>query len=286
MKTNAITVSQLKEMGRSPAHFKWAVENPEIEDDLKKAMLVTKIFKPAEYDAKFITSDVKMNNKAASIIEEENYLVFTGAVKRGKAWDALKQEAEDKSMMILTKKEYDEGMFTKEVLDAGAVIVSYKMDEEVKQMAIVALKNQSISTIAGKENVEILIDISHQAFGISMVSTIDVIADGFPYIFKIMKDCKENSVSRSAKINDLHMDAAMAVDAIKDRDNDCTGIGMIVVDEGMPIMSSVFHNVNNFSLMFGKAECKALIESVKACRKSGIWEGYPESYNEISLKSR
>ena len=276
MSHKAITFDQLAVIGKSPAHYKWSLDNEVSQRDVIEHGVYVKVFAPDSFDKKFITSSIKPDYAAIGIVESGEYSVFLGKVRRGKAWEEFKANNEN----IITQKQLDDARAFIET--KGKVIISERQEAEIERLASACNKNPAIVDMRYKDSDETI--YTFERMGVLLEFSVDIIINGKPYLFNIVKNASQNSVETRMKRDQFHRRAAFIKDGLNAFGIETKTVGVIVVDDDYPAMSTVFHSLSSASMLFGGSYSDYL-RTLAKCRESGEWDGYPQEYDQLVLKS-
>ncbi len=277
--SKAITFDQLTIIGeKSARHFKYAIEN--IKEDNRDAIeygTYLKTFAPDVYDALVVTSSVKPNHELMKIYNEGDYYVFGGKMKRGKAWELLKEEAG--SSPILTKKQVEEALMIKKL--EKFIIINTKQEMEINRLSNICLKNRAITNMFYKNADQTIFEFKRM--GIKLKFNVDIMIGDKPYLFFVISSARIDSVKRKFKSEKLYQRAAFIKDGLEQNQINPKKVGVIVVDTDSPASATVFHSISESSMLFGGTYVEYL-RKLRGAIDSNNWAGYKQEYDELELK--
>lgn len=241
----AISKSGLDKIRRSPAHFKWAQENPSPETDaMAKGSLVHLLaLEPSKFEDEYVLmpEDIK--------------------VRRGKAWDEFSALNQDRN------------------------IISTNLLEDAKLIAETVMANPVAARIIEQAvAIEESIFAEDMKTGVLCKCRPDIRTDGALYDLKTTRNAAAGSFAHSARTYRYHVQATYYTDLCNQMDLDIERFGFIVVDtDWMPYQCVVYHSFEDDALDIGRAEYREDLDRYAECLEANEWPGYPEEYTYLSL---
>ncbi len=242
---SAISKSGLDLIAKSPAHFKWTQENnrPPTPAMQKGTLVHLLALEPDQFDSEYVVmpADIK--------------------VKRGKAWEAFRDENIDRSIISAS-----------DLTGAQAIVSAVQSNPE----AIKILE----SALAIEESVF----AEDPETGILCKCRPDIRIDGAIYDLKTTKNAQAKAFSYSCRSFRYHVQAAFYLDVCRNQGIDVSDFGFIAVDTAdMPFQCTVFHAMDDDAMNLGRGEYIENLKTYAECVEADLWPGYPESYDFLSL---
>jgi len=239
---DAVNWSTLKEMRRSPRHYEHRRRVPR-ED---KASLIfgrcahTLILQPERF--------------------ELDYAVFEGETRRGKAWDAFKEEHADKS--IIKRSELEQCAAVRDAVLAHPIASQY---------------------LAGGR-AEYAVDWVDPVTGLRCKGLIDYLHDDFYVDLKTTGDVDLRRFAALVARMGYHNQMAWYGDGAKALDARVRKALIIAVEKDAPHDVAVF-DLSASELALGGAQNRGLLDRVAECTTAGVWPGRYTEKQPLALPS-
>lgn len=255
---DAVRSSQLKKLlDGPPADLKWSIDNPDDETSdalLEGEVLHSILLEPDTLDSRFIFETEQLKDK--------NKLSKNGGSKE--AWDALKAEAEEKQLRL----------------------VSYDIYSRTRAMADQIRKHpywNNLQDFAQKE-----LTLVAEINGVLCKVRLDALLYGKTLggVVFDLKTTREKLTLRNIEsvISDYsyHLSAAMYIEVGKALGLDLRGFNWIWFEKSPPYNVRIT-SASPSMLERGREEFYRTLEVFKTCCQTGVWSSYPEEIEEVGL---
>jgi len=243
---DAINISRLKELKRSPQHYQHAINNPKTSAAMTLGIAThVAVLEPERYDTEFV--------------------VYTGR-KAGKDWESFKADAAEKT--ILTADEHATAM---------AIAAAVRADDRAIPMLAAGDPEVSMLWSLGAEFP------GRKAKGRVDWLTSD---NGRPLIvgLKTARDCRHFAFgSQSAKLG-YHMQWAYYFDGYEAITGDAPRMIEIVVESAPPHAVAVYA-ISDDVIAQGRDDYRDLLKLLDQCELTGAWPGPQPSVEFLTLPS-
>lgn len=255
-----VNVSSLKELARSPLHYRYAKDNP----------------KPT-------TSAMSLGTAAhCATLEPERFaaefVTWTGGRRAGKEWDAFKADAEAAQRLILTEDERDTAL---------AIAQAVRACPE----AMVYLKRGHAEVSMSWQHDEPELALKGRVDWLTVVDGCDVVVG-----LKTTRDLRPREFAAQAARLCYHWQWAFYYDGFERITGRKPAMVEIVVESAAPHAVAVYR-IPEHVLERGRQEYRDALTTLAQCEASGVWPGpvvgevefdlpgwaYPEDENDIIL---
>lgn len=255
-----VNVSSLKELARSPLHYRYAKDNP----------------KPT-------TSAMSLGTAAhCATLEPERFaaefVTWTGGRRAGKEWDAFKADAEAAQRLILTEDERDTAL---------AIAQAVRACPE----AMVYLKRGHAEVSMSWQHDEPELALKGRVDWLTVVDGCDVVVG-----LKTTRDLRPREFAAQAARLCYHWQWAFYYDGFERITGRKPAMVEIVVENAAPHAVAVYR-IPEHVLERGRQEYRDALTTLAQCEASGVWPGpvvgevefdlpgwaYPEDENDIIL---
>lgn len=235
--------SRLKEMARSPAHYRWALEHP-----------------PEDSDAKKVGRALHL-----AILEPERFasecVVWTGGRRAGKAWDEFSALHEGKEILTADEAERIEGMrravlaspAAAQLVSGGRAEVTMLWDTEVVPGVVVPCRGR-----LDYERPDALVDL------------------------KVTRDASPEGFGRHAWVMRYHAQAAFYVDGYAAITGRTLPFVFVAVENVAPYVVQTYVMTPE-AMAAGRDEYMRLLAQLETCRITGEWPGYATGPMPLTL---
>ena len=239
---DAVNISSLKHMQRSPLHYRHALT------------------------AAAKTSPAMALGTAAhaAVLEPQRFVdefvVFCGAVRRGKDWDAFSADAEARKLTVVTEAERSTALSISESVRACPDAMRYLQ--------------------AGAPEVTMLWD----CMGIACKGRADWLTPAETVLvgLKTTRDCRPREFGRQAAQLGYHLQWAFYADGMQAITGRAPKVVEIVVESAAPHAVAVYV-IPDAVLDQGREEYLALLDQLAGCRETDNWPGPIDGEVEFSL---
>lgn len=237
-------VSKLKELRRSPLHYRHACDNPR---EPSKAMVLgtaahCATLEPERFGAEFA--------------------VYGGAVRRGKEWDAFSADAQVRGLTVITADERDTAL---------AIAAAVRACPEA--MKYLATGHPEVSMEWTRNG--------HKCRGrVDWLTTLD----GADVVvgLKTSRDCRPREFGRQSADLAYHWQWAFYKDGFEAITGRTPYMVEIVVESAAPHAVAVYI-IGEAVMTQGRDEYEAALEELAECRASGVWPGPVQGEQELVL---
>lgn len=255
-----VNVSSLKELARSPLHYRYAKDNP----------------KPT-------TSAMSLGTAAhCATLEPERFaaefVTWTGGRRAGKEWDAFKADAEAAQRLVLTEDERDTAL---------AIAQAVRACPE----AMVYLKRGHAEVSMSWQHDEPELALKGRVDWLTVVDGCDVVVG-----LKTTRDLRPREFAAQAARLCYHWQWAFYYDGFERITGRKPAMVEIVVESAAPHAVAVYR-IPEHVLERGRQEYRDALTTLAQCEASGVWPGpvvgevefdlpgwaYPEDENDIIL---
>jgi hypothetical protein len=248
----AVNFSTLKEMARSPRHYKHRLAHPKESDALTLGISAhTAILEPARFMSEYVLWDERTEAGAAR-------------PRRGKDWDAF--VAANPRKTIIKADEFNLAMAMRDAVRSNADAMRYLRAGEAETTILWPdpelnfLCKGRIDWLAKDDGLDVLVGI------------------------KTSRDCRPIGFGNQAARFGYHLQWAMYYDGwAKLTGNDAKVIEIVV--ESSPPHDSAVYIVPSEIIEQGRDEYRKLLERLAECEASGEWPGASEGEQLLSLPS-
>lgn len=235
MKT-PVRFSALKHMARSPAHYAAAVETA--------------------FDE---TVSMRLGSAAHALLFEQPVSVFTGKVRRGKAWEAFQEEHADET--IVNRREYEHA---RRLVDA----IQNHRDARELIYADDAVWEKTIDW---------------KTLGRECRSTPDVRATRYIVDLKTTRCSEPQRFNRDGTFRSYHAQLAFYLDAVI-----ASGLGKpaeayIVAVESSPPFPVTVLRLTDRAIDQGRRLCRLWFERLLQCEEANYWPGYVQGVVDFDV---
>lgn len=241
----AISKSGLDLIHKSPAHFRWAKDNPRDETPaMRKGSLVhCLVLEPHVFG------------------NEYALLPPTIKLRRGKEYEKFLADVGDR--VVLTAAEH----------------------EEADRIATAVRANPAaLKIIENATAIEQSVFAEDFATGVKVKCRPDIRANSHIYDLKTTRNANARSFAYSVRSFRYHVQAAFYMDVCQAAGIEVEHFGFIAVDtEAMPYQCTVFHRLSAESIEQGRAEYREDLELYRQCLERDEWPGYPNEYDELDM---
>ncbi len=230
-------VSSLKDLARSPLHYRHAKDNP----------------KPA-------TAAMSLGTAAhcATLEPErfaESFVTWAGGIRRGKEWDAFKADAEDARRLVLTEDERDTAQAIAEAVRGTPEAMAYLHRGEAE--VSMAWHHDDGPQMLLKGRVDWL----------TVVKGCDVLVG-----LKTTRDLRPRKFAAQAADLCYHWQWAYYADGFERITGRLPLVVEIVVESAAPHAVAVYR-IPEHVLERGRQEYRDALEQLARCEASGVWPG-------------
>ncbi len=242
--------STLKNMGRSPLHYRHHLLAP----------------KAGDTDAK------KMGRGShLAVLEPEKFrsqcAMWTGKVRRGKKWDAF--QLKHAGSELLTEKEYAECVELGEAARASSMAAPYLAGGKGEQTV---LWSHLVPPLPGFDG-----------YRIDMKCRIDFVATcGALVDLKFTRDASPEGFGRECAKYESHVQAALYRDGFKAATGRELPDLLVAVEKTKPHAVQVYR-VHEELLAAGRERYRALLDRLNVCRRDAQWPGYADGVLDLTL---
>lgn len=231
-----VNVSSLKEFSRSPLHYRYAKDNPK---PTTAAMSLgtaahCATLEPERFAAEFVT--------------------WTGAVRRGKEWDAFKADAEAAQRLVLTEDERDTAL---------AIAAAVRACPE----AMVYLRRGHAEVSMTWQHDEPEMILKGRVDWLTTIDGADIVVG-----LKTTRDLRPREFAAQAARLCYHWQWAYYADGYERITGRMPVMVEIVVESAAPHAVAVYR-VPEHVLERGRQEYRAALEQLAQCEASGVWPG-------------
>lgn len=235
-KANGVNVSSLKEFNRSPLHYRYAKDNPK---PTTAAMSLgtaahCATLEPERFAAEFVT--------------------WTGAVRRGKEWDAFKADAEAAQRLVLTEDERDTAL---------AIAAAVRACPE----AMVYLRRGHAEVSMTWQHDEPEMILKGRVDWLTTIDGADIVVG-----LKTTRDLRPREFAAQAARLCYHWQWAYYADGYERITGRIPVMVEIVVESAAPHAVAVYR-IPEHVLERGRQEYRAALEQLVQCEASGVWPG-------------
>lgn len=252
-KIDALNISRLKEIKRSPLHYKHRLTHPHVTEALTLGIAThVACLEPERFAADFIVWD-RETKKGGKV-----------APRNGKAWDEFKAHAESCAYTILTADEAT----------------------EARAIAAAVRSNDQAMTYLQTGDPEVTLEATmHGRPCRGRVDWLTTVS-GHPHIvgLKTARDCRHFAFGHQAARLGYHIQWAWYLDlmlAIRDTD---TSLVEIVVENTPPYAVAVYR-IGPDIIDQGRDEYMELLDTLTDCESRDIWPGPVPSEEWLTLPS-
>ena len=231
-----VNVSSLKELNRSPLHYRHAKDNP----------------KP--------TSSAMALGTAAhcATLEPErfagSFAIWAGGIRRGKEWDAFKADAEGRGMAVLTEDERTEAL---------AIAAAVRGCPE----AMVYLRRGHAEVSMAWHDAETGTACKGRVDWLTAIDGADVVVG-----LKTTRDLRPRKFAAQAADLAYHWQWAFYCDGFQAITGRLPMVVEIVVESAAPHAVAVYR-IPEHVLERGRQEYRAALTTLAQCEASGVWPG-------------
>jgi hypothetical protein len=245
-----INITSLKELGRSPLHYRHRLENPR--EPTRSLELGTighvAVLEPERFLREFVLWDAKTEDGEKT------------APRRGKKWDAFKGQHSGKQ--IIRSDEYDVAIALRDAVRSDAVAMKYLA---MGKPEVAMTWNDEHSGLACKGRVD----------WITNVEQVDCIVD-----LKGTRNASPESFSRDcAKLN-YHLQLAFYADGYEAATGKVPRVVVVAVEFEAP-HDVVVYIVPADVIEIGRDEYRKLLERHKECSSRKEWPGVADGVEQV-----
>lgn len=249
---DALNISRLKEIKRSPQHYRYRLTHPHTTDAMTLGVAThVATLEPERFASDFIVWDRKTDSGK-------------NAPRNGKAWDEFKGHAESCHYTILTADEAAEAQAIAAAVRANEVAMTYLASGDPE------------------------VTIEAQMHGRACKGRVDWLTTvgGNPFIvgLKTARDCRHMAFGYQSARLGYHLQWAWYLDlllAIRDTD---TGVVEIVVENTPPYAVAVYR-IGPDIIEQGRDDYLQLLSTLTDCESRDIWPGPVPSEEWLTLPS-
>ena len=227
----AVHYSHLKNIAKSPAHFKASQRD----------------YKPSAVQ--------QLGRAIHAMVFDQPYVLFPGKVRRGKVWDAFKEE------------------------HSGSLIINQKEHDEAEAIAYSILHSPAHAKLLGTQEETLRWEME----GIQCEGTPDVFSDVLLTDLKSTVDASPDRFTRDCFRYTYHAQIAWYRNALEilgyPVPNDCYIVG---VEKTAPYPVTIFR-LTDATLEAGERTWRAWWETFKNCQESKCWPGYSEAILDLDV---
>lgn len=245
--TEAIGKSDLDLINKSPAHYRFAKDHPELRSET-----------PAMTKGTLVHALVLERESAG-----ERYVVMPEHIKqrRGKEWEAFKAQAGDRT--ILKRDEWDDAQRIAEAVTSNPVALQILEDADAFERSVFAEEFET---------------------GVLCKCRPDILMGSHIFDLKTTSNANARSFSYSARNFRYHVQAAFYMDVCRWAGLNVDRFGFVAVDtQDRPYQCTVFEQLADDDVERGRAEYMADLRRYAECAEAGEWPGYPERYQVLTL---
>lgn len=245
--TEAVGKSDLDLIAKSPAHYRFARDHPELRGET-----------PAMAKGTLIHALVLERESV-----NERYTVMPDSIKqrRGKEWEAFKASAGDR--IILKRDEWDDAQRIAEAVTSNPVALQILEEADAFERSIFQEEFET---------------------GVLCKCRPDILMGDAIYDLKTTSNANARSFSYSARQYRYHVQAAFYLDVCRWAGLDVGRFGFIAVDtQDRPYQCTVFHGLSDEAMEQGRALYMEDLRTCARCLESDDWPGYPEEYQVLTL---
>lgn len=237
-------VSKLKELRRSPLHYRHACDNPR---EPSKAMALGTAAHCATLEpGRFI----------------DEFVVWTGGRRAGKAWESFLEDADREGMTVLTEDEH-----------ATALAIAAAVRGCPEAMKYLATGHPEVSMEWTRNG--------HRCRGrVDWLTTLD----GADVVvgLKTTRDCRPREFGRQSADLAYHWQWAFYRDGYESVTGRTPFMIEIVVESAAPHAVAVYI-IGEAVMTQGRDEYESALEELAECRASGVWPGPVQGEQELVL---
>lgn len=233
---SAVNWSTLKHAGKSPAHYRAALERDFVPSPAMEigTAVHAAVLEPEEFEAR--------------------YVVWDGGARRGKAWDAFRDANADRR--ILKADEHQRVLVIAETVHSNRVAAPYLTGGGEFEASFVWTDEETGLRCKGRAD-----RIAYNAGGLRVLVDLKTTNDGDPRKF----------AATAARLG-YHGQLAFYSDGLASRGQPVDKVVMIVVETSAPFDVTVYE-VDDETLYAGECLYRELLAKVAGCRSTGKWPG-------------
>jgi len=238
--------SELKEMKRSPAHYRHRKLQPREDTDALKLGRAVHLaaFEPERF--------------------RHRYVVWDMGTRRGKDWDSFKRRAEGNQQEILTDVQHAKALAIGQAVRTFPPAVPYLSGGQGELTVLWTAKG-----IPGGD--------------VPMKSRIDWRSDAKPILdLKTTRDASPDAFDRLAWGYDYHVQGAIYVDGIEAVTGERPPYLIIPIESEPPHVATL-RLVTEFQLQMGRRTYRELLAKLVHCRNTGHWPGYSDEIVDLQI---
>lgn len=258
----AISKSGLDLIDKSPAHYKWATENPRSSTPamVKGTLIHTLVLEPETFDSIYAVTPKDAPRKPTSA-QRNAKNPSDATIQAVEWWDNWERHA------------------------AGKMLLDPALLEDARRIVTAVQANpQAIRILESAVGFEESIFAEEFETGVLCKCRPDIRVDGGIYDLKTTRNAAARAFSYSCRSYRYHVQAAYYTDLCRIRDLDVERFGFIAVDTvDMPYQCTVFHRLSDDAMQLGKQEYMDNLRVYAECVEKNEWPGYPESYDILEL---
>lgn len=256
LKLPGLRASEIKELWRSPAHYKEYHDNP-----------------PEQ------TAAMKFGEAVhAAIIEPQRFLQEYTAIDDA---EIVAQIGGAKPRATTRYKEWRADF----ILDnLGKEILDLADFNKVVEIAQVAGKHPIVEALLNEPGqAEMVLQWKHHSTGTKMKARLDWVTDSGRIIdFKTTEDARENEFSRAMWKYAYHLQAAVYQEAVEEIIGQSFPFTFVVIEKTAPYGLMVYE-LDRFTLDFAMSEVDRLIRIYEKCAANDNWPAYSAEIRSIQL---
>lgn len=240
--------SRLKNLGRSPAHYRHALLEPREDTSALRNGRANHvaIFEPEKF---------------ASLVS-----VWDGGRRQGKAWDSFCDANIGKD--ILTKSEYDLLLGMQRAVRQHPVASRYLRHGQAEVSILWTYATESVQGLPGLR--------------IPCKSRLDYLAADWILDLKTCRDASPMAFGRSAFNLEYHAQAAYYVDAVEERTGRRLPYFIVAAELSPPCVVQVYQ-LPEHVLSAGRDHHRSLLYRLDECRREDRWGGYSDEEMDLEL---
>ncbi len=281
--SQAVNVSTLKAMRRSPLHYLEAVANERRPTKVMGNGIAGHVLTLEPERMKDITvCDIGRETRAWELYEAvratgEQPAVYDGAVRRGKAWDAF--EAAHPGQLIALASEW---AAVQPLLGAKQIMTSTEL-ELARAMADAVHAHPEAHRLLQGGRAEVPIYWTDTETGVDCKGRIDYLAPGRVVDLKTTADVSPWVFSRQCARLLTHMQLAFYADGVAGK-GQLPDVYVIAVESARPFDVAVYH-VRDDTLVAGRDEYRRLLRRLVECVEADNWPGVAPEVIDFELPS-
>lgn len=246
-RTEAVGKSDLDLIAKSPAHYRFAKDHPELRTETPSMTKGTLVH--------------------ALVLEPEKvrdwYVVMPEHIKqrRGKDWEAFKASAGDRN--ILKADEYADAQRIAEAVTSNPIALQILEEADAFEQSVFCEEFET---------------------GLLCKCRPDILMGRHIYDLKTTSNAAARSFSYSARQFRYHVQASFYMDVCRWAGLEVDRFGFIAVDtQDRPYQATVFHQLANEAVEQGRALYMDDLRTLARAVETDEWPGYPSEYEVLTL---